>query len=381
MNSWPAANVSDEHENESTLLGMENLAEVQIHTLFECHKCGMTFDGKDSYLQHLLSVHQRTTRRYRLGSSVGDGVIIRDGKYECQFCHKVFLERRRYNGHVGIHVRNYVRGVEELPNTTLQSKVESPTKNDMTSRISKMDALIEIAQNSILETSVSGQGGSPPDISHAITSPEVPGSSSGGEPNINCPLSEVEQDSSVKKRDDLDRHHIKYIVIDGTEKANDAGLITDVTINPFPDTSTPSSNEGQEKSVIKALKGKDVLALSSHVQGESGIVEEGAYGLVPSGSQNTSDVENKANMNCLPNFEHPEIDDSKNNAQTTEVDVGNDGPPNNIVTESIWQIFEGNEAHGQISDSFVPMVQPSYSLGAASAISDKVSRFYKSFNL
>ena len=107
--------ISSEQPKEATLLGMDNLADVQIRDLFECHKCSMTFDEKDTYLQHLLSYHQRTTRRYRLGSSVGDGVIIKDGKYECQFCHKVFLERRRYNGHVGIHVRNYVRRVEEVP--------------------------------------------------------------------------------------------------------------------------------------------------------------------------------------------------------------------------------------------------------------------------
>ncbi|KAH7518610.1 hypothetical protein FEM48_Zijuj09G0189500 [Ziziphus jujuba var. spinosa] len=186
-----STNVSNELEKEIASLGMENLAEVQIHDLLECHKCSMTFDEKESYLQYLLSFHQRTTRRYRLGSSVGDGVIIKDGKYECQFCHKVFLERRRYNGHVGIHVRNYVRRVEELPVPTHQKRIQSPLRDNLpsTTRISKMDALIEIAQSSILETSTAGpnessKGGSAPDQPYPISSPEIPASNSDQEMNF-----------------------------------------------------------------------------------------------------------------------------------------------------------------------------------------------------
>ncbi|CAK8530310.1 unnamed protein product [Lathyrus sativus] len=150
-----ALSISNERLKEVSLLETENLADVQIHDLFECHKCSMTFDEKDAYLQHLLSIHQRTTKRYRVGASVSDGVIIKDGKFECQFCHKVFLERRRYNSHVGIHVRNYVRRVENLPSQpNVMSADKSPVTDEMPSRISKMDALVEIAQNSILEDSV-----------------------------------------------------------------------------------------------------------------------------------------------------------------------------------------------------------------------------------
>ncbi|KAE9595074.1 hypothetical protein Lal_00041142 [Lupinus albus] len=151
----PNLPVSNERLKEVALLGIDNLADVQIHDLFECHRCNLSFDEKDTYLQHLLSVHQRTTRRYRLGSSVGDGVIIKDGKFECQFCHKVFQERHRYNGHVGIHVRNYVRKDEDSPSqANVQRSDNSPVREDIPSRISKMDALIEIAQSSIMENSV-----------------------------------------------------------------------------------------------------------------------------------------------------------------------------------------------------------------------------------
>ncbi|XP_017970357.1 PREDICTED: uncharacterized protein LOC18608277 [Theobroma cacao] len=187
---------SDEHEKEVNLLGIDNLAEVQIHDLFECHKCNMTFDEKDAYLQHLLSFHQRTTRRYRLGSSVGDGVILRDGKFECQFCHKVFHEHRQYNGHVGIHVRNYVRGIEDSPGLlTLPRRTEVATRQESAPRISKMDALIEIEQNSILETTTTVpryelNDGLSPDKLNAASNPEIPASTSDHEMNSDSPLSE-----------------------------------------------------------------------------------------------------------------------------------------------------------------------------------------------
>lgn len=153
----PACSLQNTLGKEVILLGPEKQPEVQVNDLFECHKCNMTFNEKDSYLQHLVSFHQRTMRRYRIGSSVGDGVIMKEGKFECQFCHKVFEERRRYNGHVGIHVRNYVRRKEESSGQGIAlNKIESPSGNEFPSRTSKMDALIEIAQSSILETSTSG---------------------------------------------------------------------------------------------------------------------------------------------------------------------------------------------------------------------------------
>lgn len=55
--------------------------------------------------QQLLSPHRRIAKRRRLGKTIVDGVILKDGKYICQFCHKAFNERHRYNGHIGAHVR------------------------------------------------------------------------------------------------------------------------------------------------------------------------------------------------------------------------------------------------------------------------------------
>lgn len=216
---------ANEREKEVALLGIENLADVQIHDLLECRKCNMSFNEKDLYLQHLLSFHQRTTRRYRLGSSVGDGVIIKDGKFECQFCHKVFLERRRYNGHVGIHVRNYVRKVEDSPGqpNVQGTDDKSPVREDFPLRISKMDALIEIAQNSIMEDTVTE-----PHSSAKLN--RIPGSDAVGyldqDGNSESPVSEQQMEDSMTGKNvdhDLDE---KVEEIDDDNHAIDVKMVT-----------------------------------------------------------------------------------------------------------------------------------------------------------
>ncbi|KAK6135442.1 hypothetical protein DH2020_030811 [Rehmannia glutinosa] len=159
VHSTLAGNASNSHENDDCLMGIENLPEVQVKDIFECFKCNLTFDEKNLYLQHLFSFHQKTTKRYKFGTPVGEGVIINDGKYECQFCHKVFQERRSYNGHVGIHVRNSGKHSNELAvPEDVQKNSESPLQDAVPPRSSKMDALIEIAQNSIFESPTIGTG-------------------------------------------------------------------------------------------------------------------------------------------------------------------------------------------------------------------------------
>lgn len=153
-NSALAKHSPNSNENEDCFLGIENLPEVQVRDIFECFKCKLTFDEKDVYLQHLFSFHQKTTKRYKLGTPVGEGVIIKDGKYECQFCHKVFEERRSYNGHVGSHVRNTGKSSSEpAPPVDASMSAESSLQEKVPLRPSKMDALTEISHDSKFETS------------------------------------------------------------------------------------------------------------------------------------------------------------------------------------------------------------------------------------
>lgn len=271
---------SNEHQKQVSLLETDNLAEVQIRDLFECHKCRMTFDEKGTYLEHLLSFHQRTTRRYRLGSSVGDGVIVKDGKFECQFCHKVFHERRRYNGHVGIHVRNYVRGIEDSPGVknymrgiedspavqlALQ-KSDPPTPDDLPTRISKMDALIEIAQNSIRETSSSGAN----DEQNVVSDSKLPASVSEHELNSDSPPSEPQMEDSIPGKSlelNLHQQKVDFMVIDEKmEKVEDAS-----DVQHFK---TVSSADAQHHNTFESLSRNDGLAPGTNEIGTSGIKGE-----------------------------------------------------------------------------------------------------------
>ncbi|KAK4428555.1 Methyl-CpG-binding domain-containing protein 8 [Sesamum alatum] len=93
---------SGNHEMQVTIKARD-LPEDNAQNTFHCSKCNITFNEKDELLQHQSSLHRRN--RYKNGMRLTDGVIIKDGKYECQFCHKTFSERHRYNGHIGAHVR------------------------------------------------------------------------------------------------------------------------------------------------------------------------------------------------------------------------------------------------------------------------------------
>ncbi|KAK7302532.1 hypothetical protein RJT34_13424 [Clitoria ternatea] len=264
----PGLSDANERVKEVALLGIENLADVQIHDLFECHKCSMNFDEKNAYLQHLLSFHQRTTRRYRLGSSVGDGVIIKDGKFECQFCHKVFLERRRYNGHVGIHVRNYVRRVEDLPGQeTVQGMDKSPVREDGPLRISRMDALIEIAQNSIMENSVTELNSSAK--LNDIPASEIALDDSYQDRNSDSPLSEQQMEDSLTGINAVHDSDGNEEEIDDDDQMIDAKMVT------FLDNMGLLSVNKENFNASETSKEKDDVALTVDGFDQSGIDLDG----------------------------------------------------------------------------------------------------------
>uniref|UniRef100_A0A803LGP7 Uncharacterized protein n=1 Tax=Chenopodium quinoa TaxID=63459 RepID=A0A803LGP7_CHEQI len=194
-----------EHETDALLLGIENLPDVRICDLYECRSCNVSFDERDKYKQHMFTLHRKTTKRYsvdihledkvvkdgktecqhldnkvivkdgktncqhvddkvivkdaksdckkkrrrKLGLSVSDGVIMKDGKYGCQFCTKVFEERRRYLGHVGNHVKGSIETPKDLL-IHLNGHARAPCMESLPSGISNpgVDALVEITQSS-----------------------------------------------------------------------------------------------------------------------------------------------------------------------------------------------------------------------------------------
>lgn len=126
---------SNDHENQQKLLTTPQTidnekqlslpttvltGELQSASALKCHKCSTSFGEKDELLSHLLSCHKR--KRRKSGAPIEDDVVMKDGKYECQFCNKVFHERSSYFGHVGIHVKNYVKGIGGSPGLTVTAK-------------------------------------------------------------------------------------------------------------------------------------------------------------------------------------------------------------------------------------------------------------------
>ncbi|XP_048232063.1 uncharacterized protein LOC8276903 isoform X2 [Ricinus communis] len=361
-----------EHEKAVSLLGIDNLelAEVQIQDLFECHKCNMTFDEKDTYLQHLLSFHQRTTRRYRLGSSVGDGVIVKDGKYECQFCHKVFHERRRYNGHVGIHVRNYVRGIEESPSTrmALQKRSESPTKDELPARISKMDALIEIAQNSIRETSSDRNGepsgGFSSDKPNMVPNQELLASVSDHELNSDSTLSEPDKEyDMIDESQELGLHQQKtddMIIDERIEKIDGAGDVLNVMVD--------SSAEEQHGNTSEAFGGTDCPLVHTDEIVKSVIEQESGFelqshdrlqSLAPLDDHQVSRID--SNMNLVGT-------DNQDSYESIEVEFGfqsNNGiPDNKIVQETGQKSMKKDELQDGMPELPATLLQPSHDISA-----------------
>ncbi|XP_047155664.1 uncharacterized protein LOC124826777 [Vigna umbellata] len=358
-----------ERVKEVALLGIENLADVQIQDLFECRKCNMSFDEKDSYLQHLLSVHQRTTRRYRLGSSVGDGVIIKDGKFECQFCHKVFLERRRYNGHVGIHVRNYVRRVEDSPGQINVHRTDdkSPVREDVPLRISKMDALIEIAQNSIMEGCVT----EPHHLAklNGIPASDVSVGYLDQDGNSEAPISEKQMEDSLTKKN-VDHHGMDGKV----EEVDNDNRVIDVKMVTFLDNMGLLSVNKQDVKASETSEVKDDVELTIEELDQSGIDLDGVsevrilplseLNMIPESEKGENSESSNAKVQFKPDegiSNKSDLEFGLNCLKDVPVTVSTD------VQEMVMAASEENVVHSRAFNSSISTEQPMDCLPAFSS--------------
>ncbi|GAB2301861.1 methyl-CpG-binding domain-containing protein [Dionaea muscipula] len=125
-NSVMSSFTSPPSNQEKQFLPLENVysgyppgAEV-----FKCHKCSTPYCQKEGLLHHLLSCHKR--KRRKAGEPIVDDVLLKNGKYECQFCNKTFTERHCYFGHVGIHVKIYAKSVEWSSGTAAKQNGNGP---------------------------------------------------------------------------------------------------------------------------------------------------------------------------------------------------------------------------------------------------------------
>lgn len=113
-----SSSVMVDHHKQDPLLISGSSHKYQMQT-FKCHKCTLSFDEKDNLLLHLLSSHKRSRNGVARGGLPNpESAIMRDGKYECQLCHKLFEEKNRFTSHFGNHIKEYVKRVEGSAETT-----------------------------------------------------------------------------------------------------------------------------------------------------------------------------------------------------------------------------------------------------------------------
>ncbi|XP_057976499.1 uncharacterized protein LOC131163776 isoform X2 [Malania oleifera] len=344
--TFPGAPTSSESKKEIALLGIKNLAEVQVHDIFECHKCNMIFDEKGAYLQHLLSSHQKTCKRYRLGTSVGDDLIVKDGKYECQICQKVFNERRHYNSHVGIHVRNYVGSSEELPGQVgAQKDVCSPSRDKLPSRISKMDALIEIAQSSIREASTAELTDEKNKV-NVVPTPDILAALSDDAGNLGSHTSEQEVEECMSDRtlsdpalNEQDSEH--GITDEEMEKTDDAGNV----VGNFLDAATFLSATEEIGSLSETFDGDDGSALNAEGSDQLGIAQlrvSETYVLAPTGNQKKCVDESNTNAVCAKTSVINELEKYRDSELSIGFGGSDSGVNNEIVIQTPQKNSEGN---------------------------------------
>lgn len=144
--SSPAFGSTSGNHEIQVVINMGDLPEDRIGEILHCNKCNITFNEKDELLQHQSSLHRRN--KYKNGMRITDGVIIKDGKYVCQFCYKTFSERHRYNGHVGAHVRYQAKAAGESSESVDPSSfVEFPIQDTAMIASLKSDNAVEICNS------------------------------------------------------------------------------------------------------------------------------------------------------------------------------------------------------------------------------------------
>ncbi|KAL8138345.1 hypothetical protein V2J09_004346 [Rumex salicifolius] len=143
----------------------------------KCHKCSTSFNEKNHLLHHLLSCHKR--KRRKAGMPMEDDELIIEGHYECQFCNKRFTERVCFFGHVGIHVKNYMKGIEGSPgvNTIQNDDVSISTSGIPPPALFEKSGSVEANADSVLFT---------PDIA------------AGNDPNLDLPCVKLRTESDYK---------------------------------------------------------------------------------------------------------------------------------------------------------------------------------------
>ncbi|XP_062101505.1 uncharacterized protein LOC133807288 isoform X2 [Humulus lupulus] len=120
----PSTSTTDDWKQDM-LLETRNTWDVPIaNVLIRCHHHAMTFDEKNDLVHHLFSSHKDANG---CNSVFCEGLIFKNGNYECQFCHKILDEKFCHNDHVATHVKDDVESIEVSQGPTSTTKKSDPS--------------------------------------------------------------------------------------------------------------------------------------------------------------------------------------------------------------------------------------------------------------
>ncbi|XP_057975022.1 uncharacterized protein LOC131162490 isoform X2 [Malania oleifera] len=147
--SSPFTSLHSDHKGQIMPLRTGISAEVQAGEILKCHECAVTFDEQDELGNHVLLSH-KTVKRQKVGAYINNRVIIKDGQYECEFCHKSFHELKHYNGHIEFHLKSRVNnnGASSLVMTG-QESIDPASFDQVPPRVSDVEASIGFDGGSI----------------------------------------------------------------------------------------------------------------------------------------------------------------------------------------------------------------------------------------
>lgn len=232
---------------------------------YKCHKCTMAFDKSDDLLQHLLSSHHRTPKRLRHEMSMNEEVIIKNGKYECQFCHKSFEERHRYNGHLGNHIKDYFKRIEASSGFKTIQRSPVPPLVGVDPGVSKIQESVGIDMGTIAINS---------DI------------------KINDGISSTAENYKIEENTTVESYSSKQDIVCSTtnDKAEKRNRVTDVAVenNVYQGAVSAISSKGND-SICKSSDEKNV---------ECTIGRNNNLGSQEEGSQNCSLAVVGGNQSC-----------------------------------------------------------------------------------
>lgn len=231
-----------------------------------------------------------------------------------------------------------------------------------------MDALIEIAQSSILETSSARSNAIP----SGVFATDLPASISDHELNSDSAFSEPETDDGNMDKELCQPNNKPKISDEKMDAIDDVdfGNIMDVKIHSCMDFATALTNAEQNGYSSGNFSVKDGLSFIADEIDKSVTEQERSSVrclLVPSSDLKAELVESNENLACSNSVEHKELNEVDNN-NDIELQSGS-GSKTGIFESST---LKDNLVQYGVSESSMSLMQPSGGLPTSNTISNKV---------